>query len=162
MGIYRLIAKTKFNNIDIDNPQNSETDDTEIPSLLKEHKGNFTNDDWFKIVWFEHHFSKTQDFMEKSYDDIVKLKYAKFRSSLSIKECCEQLRNIISLDMKTREERIAKAEKLLKAELNAQEKHLAHKLDADILSLVRSFCGKDVKAVVTFDTVNSRRYNTLQ
>ena len=106
LDIYRLIAKTKFYSIDIDHIRNNATHDTDqndIPSLVKEHKGNFTKEEWDKIIWFEHHFSKTQDVMKESYDEIVKLKYAKFQSLLSIKECCEQLRSIISLDMKTRE-----------------------------------------------------------
>ena len=164
LDIYRLIAKTKFYNIDVDHihVQNSETDENDTPSLLTEHKGHFTSDEWSKIVWFERHFSKHLDFLEQGYDAIVNLKYSKFQSLLSIKDCCDQLRNIISLDLKTREERIAKAEELSKAELNAKEKHLAHRLDVDVLSLVRTYCGEDVKAVVTFDTVNSQRHNTIQ
>ena len=159
--LYKLIAKTRFHNVDVVELQSSAIDETEIDSIITEHKPEFTSDEWTKIVWFENYFSKSVDCTASEYEDIVSLKYSKFQSLLSFKEACNHLIHVANKDIKTREKRLHIAEELNKVELKANKKHLAHVLDAEILSLMNEYTDS-VKYVVSFDTGVSKFKNTIQ
>ena len=159
--LYKLIAKNKFHNMDVVDLQNSAIDENEIDSIITDHKPDFTSEEWAKIVWFESYFSKTVDCTASDYEDIVSLKYSKFQSLLSFKEACNHLVGVVNKDIKTREKRLSNAEELNKVELKATEKHLAHVLDSEILSLLHEYTDS-VKYVVSFDTGTSKQQNTIQ
>ena len=159
--LYKLIAKTKFQNVDAAALQSSAVNEEEIDSLITDHKPNFTKEEWAKIVWFERHFSKTVDCISSDYEDIVSLKYSKFQSILSFKEACGHLADVVNKDIKTREKRLSNAEELNKVELKASEKHLAHVLDTEIQSLLNEYTDS-VKYVAFYDTGTSKQQNTLQ
>ena len=159
--LYKLIAKTRFHNVDIVQLQNSAIEETEIDTIIMDHKAEFTTEEWSKIVWFENNFSKTVDYTVSDYENVVELKYSKFQSLLSFKEVSNNLIHVVNKDIKTREKRLNNAEELNKVELKATEKHLAHVLDSEILSLMHEYTDS-VKYAVSFDTGLSRLQNTIQ
>ena len=159
--LYKLIAKTRFHNVDVVQLQGSTVDETRIDSIVIDHKPEFTSEEWAKIVWFENYFSQSVDCTTCAYEDVVSLKYSKFQSLLSFKEACNQLIYVVNKDVKTREKRLYNAEELNKVELKATEKHLAHVLDSEILSLMQEYT-HSVKYVVSFDTGISKQKNTIQ
>ena len=69
--LYKLIAKTQFHNVDIVQLQSSAVDETQIDSIITDHKSQFTEEEWAKIVWFENHFSKSYDSTACDYEDVV-------------------------------------------------------------------------------------------
>ena len=55
--LYKLIAKSHFQNFN-EFLQQLELDESDISTLVTDHKCLFSNSEWNKIIWFEFHFAK--------------------------------------------------------------------------------------------------------
>ena len=158
--LYKLIAKTHFQNTDF--LRDGVTfEEQQIESLVKDHKVFFTCDEWNKICWFENQFSLSGHSNQQDYETLVGLKYAKFQTLLSFKDCCDKLVKIAEHDIKVKQQRITLAEEIGRVEIQCLKSHYAYIIDNDIKTLLQEHL-TDLISVIAFDTLNSAVNNTVQ
>lgn len=160
--IYKLIAKTKFQNLDV-LFENTSIDETNIKTLIAEHKPCFTAPAWKKICWFETHFSKTLEQTDKElgFEEILRLKYSKFQSIVSIQTCRDEWSTASKQQIKTKHQRIETAEQLNQTEIAAAKKHIPSVIDTHLTSLVHEEYGEAIENVISFDCPSSVEHNVL-
>ena len=74
IDLYHQIAKYDFKQIQFPN-ENITIDESIIETLVQHHKSEFKSNEWQKICWFEHHFSKSVNYVSREYEEIVSPKY---------------------------------------------------------------------------------------
>ena len=111
----QLIAKTKFSESTILFDQ-IQPDCQNVKTLLTDHKTYFNTDEWRKIVWFENHFSKSLEtkFRDLDYEEVLRLKFAKFQCVLSFKECNLVWSKVTNQAIRDKVKRLAVGEDLTK------------------------------------------------
>ena len=158
--LYKIIAKTQFRNIEFP-CHNLIVDEQQIPTLVNDHKVYFTSEEWNKICLFEYQFNLTGDTSQLDFEQLIGLKYAKFQSILSFKDCCDKWLIIAENDIKKRKQRIALAEEIGRVEVRGTKAHYAYTLDNDIQLLLQEHLN-DVSSVIAFDTIKSIENNAIQ
>ena len=158
--LYKLIAKTQFHNVEF-SCNNVMFEEQQIESLVEDHKIYFTSDEWNKICWFENQFSLSVNSSQQDFETLIGLKYAKFQSILSFKDCCSKLLKITEHDIKVRQQRITLAEEIGRVEIQGTKPHYAFIVDNDLQTLLQEH-SKDHVSVIAFDTINSTVNNTFQ
>ena len=156
LDLYRQIAKFDFRQIYFPNEE-IKFDDLNIGTLVVEHKGEFSTSKWQKICWFENYFSKWDSYISREYEDIISLKYSKFRSIVAAAECSKNLKYCTQNQIKETLKRLENANTSSSIELNCERAHLATVLDHSISSILQKYCGDNIHNVVTIDTVNSTK-----
>ena len=162
-NLYKLIAKTKFH--DSESLFSRCTfDEDDILTLVAEHKTLFTENEWLQICWFENQFSKCVEvkFQNLSYDEMINLKYDKFQSLLSFKECSKKLLTCVSEHMKQRLLRIDAASDKNQIEISAHKRHKPVIIDNEIEAIFKEHFEEQVCTAVSFDRATSVESNCLQ
>ena len=162
-NLYKLIAKTKFHDVG-HLFSRCEFKENDILTLVKDHKETFTENEWHKICWFEHHFSKSVElkFHDLDYADLIRLKYDKFQSFLSFKTCSKNWFKAVSEHIKEKSVRIEAAAEKNQIELVARKRHRPIIIDNEIEAILKEqFEDKVIKAI-SFDRTNSVCNNSLQ
>ena len=159
--LHELIAKSQFRSTEFPS-QGVVYDEQVIETLVVEHKPHLTQEEWHKICWFENHFHKSESSLPHEYEKLIALKYSKFQSILSFRESSERLLRITNNDVKVKTKRITCAEDIGRVEITAAKSHFPYILDSDILDLLQHYCNENIIAVISFDTLNSKKNNTIQ
>lgn len=162
LSLYKLIAKTKFIDAELLFSK-CVLDERRILTLVIDHKPLFTEKEWLSICWFEHHFSKSVErkFQDLQYDDVIKLKYEKFHSYLSFKDCSKKWFITSSKHMKEKSVRIEAARDKNQIEIIGQKRHKPVIIDNEIEILFKEHCEDKVVNVFSFDTIQSISTNTI-
>lgn len=163
LDLYQLISKTKFHDTSI--LFNSlHVDECNIQTLVIEHKIHFNPDEWRKICWFEKHFSKSVELIihELDFEEVLRLKYGKFQSVLSFKECSKTWLQISCQQIKDKAYRYDTAEKLSQVEIIADKRHIPLIIDNEIKSLFQEYSHDQIQHVICFDVVKSVINNCIQ
>ena len=162
-NLYKLIAKTKFHDSEIIFSRCA-FEESNILTLVADHKSLFTEYEWLKICWFEYHFSKSVEwkFQDLNYDDVIKLKYDKFQSFLSFKDCSKKLSTCVSVHMKQKSVRIEAASDKNQIEIVAQKRHKPVIIDNEIETIFKEQFEDKIYKAVSFDGTNSVENNSLQ
>lgn len=160
LELYKLIAKTEFGNVGAVFQQ-TVFDCAVIRTLVQDHVQLFTEDEWKKIIWFEHHFSKEVSGDEHSYEELLKLKWAKYSNLLSFTTCREALEEIAKKHLKyrlLRKEAVKQAESI---KIYAGKKHLVEILDSQILTFIEEYYPEIFGSVTVFDTDSENNANQV-
>lgn len=160
LDIYKLVAHTKFPNLDLLFDK-VKIDETNISTLVPEHRDLFTEDQWRKICWFENHFSKTWDNNNVDFEEVIRRKFQQYQKLLSVQGCKEDWTNASKQQVKSKCFRIETAEKLNQSEIQAAEKHIPSVIESLLLSLLQENFGEGIEAVAIFDTKESVQHNVV-
>ena len=160
LDIYKLIAKTKFPNLNL-LFNKVIFDESNIITLVPEHKVEFTAEEWRKICWFEKHFSNTLDSFDIEYDEIIRLKFRQFQSLRSIQECNENWTNTLKKQIKLKTLRIEAAESLNQSEIDAAQKHIPAVIERHLWSVVREDQIDEILGIAVFDSKDSIQNNVI-
>ena len=160
LDIYKLVANTKFPNLDLLFDQ-VKFDEADICTLVPEFRESFTRDEWRKICWFESHFSKTWDNTNVDFEEIIKRKFQQLQSLQSLLECKENWTKTSQLQIKSKELRIKTAAKLNQSEIQAAQKHIPSIIESLLLSLLLDSFGEGIETVAVFDTLESAPHNVV-
>ena len=162
-NLYKLIAKTKFHNSEILFSR-CVLDENDILTLVVDHKSLFTEKEWLQLCWFEHHFSKCVEFkfQDLSYDAVIKLKYDKFQSLLSFKDCSKKLFMCVSEHIKQKSIRIDAASDKNQIEIFANKRHKPSIIDNEIETIFKDQFEDNICKAVSFDRTASVENNSLQ
>ena len=164
LDLYKLICKTNFCESAI-LFEKIQTDDNSVNTLLADHRQCFNTDEWRKIVWFENHFSKSleTEFCDLGYEEILGLKYAKFQSILSFKECSLIWSKLSNQTIKDKLKRFELSDELNKTEIVAYKRHLPFIIDDELKSLLEEVLGENfIQYVISFDITCSVERNVIQ
>ena len=161
LDLYKLICKTSLSESLLF--EQIQFDEQSVKTLLTDHKPCFKLDEWRKIVWFENHFSKSHETDDLGYEEILRLKYAKFQSILSFKECSSVWSKLSSQSIRDKFKRFELSDEQNKAEIVADKRHLPFIIDDDLKSMIEGLTGENViQHVVSFDITSSVERNVIQ
>ena len=153
--LYKLIAKEKFHDSNFLFSE-SVYDENNILTLVAEHKFMFTKEEWLKICWFEHHFSRSVElkFQNLAFDELIRLKYEKFQSYVTFMDCGKKWHTAFVEHMKQKSTRIDAANIKNQIEIVAQKRHRPIIVDNEILDIFMEHCDESVCQVVAFDCID--------
>lgn len=90
------------------------------------------------------------------------MKYSKFQSILSFKECSEKWLKVTKSYITKTAKRISYTDILRNVEYFAKKKHRAVTIESDLLLLLQNYCENDIVTVIAFDTYKSKTDNCIQ
>ena len=134
--LYKLIAKSHFQNFN-EFLQQLELDESDISTLVTDHKCLFSNKEWNKIIWFEFHFAKEIRYDELSYEELLKLKWSKFNGLLAFGNCKSILENVVKKHLKERFLRRQAAQREESEQIVIGQSHLYRVMDTELSSLTQ-------------------------
>ena len=97
-----------------------------------------------------------------SFEDILRLKYAKFQSILSLKECSQNWHKQSLEVIKEKKERYDTAQKLSRVKIVAEKEHFPSVIDNEIASFLQICCDTQANYVISFDVKNSAIDNSIE
>ena len=152
--LYKNIATKQFRLPAIDNisKKDQSIDNYCTPCLFQNYKGQFTDNEWQKICFFEYHFSKSNQEAEfKDYDQQLDLKWQFLRQVDNVAVVAKSIKKSSNNIIKYRNERKHIAETDEKILLYASKIHIAARIENELCTAV----SEDVENVLLFDCVSS-------
>ena len=150
LELYKLIAKNKF---EISNALSEQVslDYSTVETLVKDHKSQFSDHEWRKIVWFEYHFSREHSCEKQSYEDLLKLKWDKYSNLQSFKNLKGVLEDVTRKHLKHRILRREATKQSESAQIFGAYNHRYDVIDSELTALIQEYYPEEFRSVTIFE-----------
>ena len=155
--LYKTIASTPFRGKELEElfMERCQLDDHNLKTLYHTHKDNFTEHEWLRVKYFEHHFasykghSKPEATPEKELESRVQY----YKLLTEVAELSSGLEKTNKRTITSRTLRKELADNRMKMQINGTDLHLYSALDKDIVAELAMWF-PDIKKAVTLPSDN--------